>query len=451
MPSFRYPFRLVIFSILLAVAGAVISGILLQHHVVAQIGGDPLFDNVCEATAALSCDEVIASEWGTLKVVAGQWELAIPTAMFGVVFFAAVGSWFIAVGVPQGSGRWLHIVPTLLTLAGLAASVGFEYIMLVLLDKLCPLCMATHVAILLLFVATLGMWRRRPIVSASAESQPAESQPAVMYVYPARRAVFAAFVLTVVASGLGWFIYRSQLHAGYAREYFVRWQDYDKDTRLNYDRFLAQPVLDIPISEEDPVRGPAEARHTLVVFSDFMCPACRALELTVIEQRRKEFPGQFRIVFKHFPLDKTCNPELTRTLHPGACAGAVAAEAARLLEGDEAFWSLHDAMFHSNTRFSTQWVYAEVEKLGIDVEAYKARFQTRSVWNQIHANIAEGQALGLESTPNMFLNGRQLKGWGDRHLWKYLLSEETLTASATRPATPTATQPATRPAATKTD
>jgi protein-disulfide isomerase len=309
------------------------------------------------------------------------------------------------------------------------------------LEKLCPLCIATHAAILLLFVITMLLWWQR---ASHAELRPhsgvPDPAPATAH-HTSGGAVLTAVLLAATGSALGWFIYKAQLSEGYAQEYFARWQDYDQDTRLNYERFLAQPVVDIPIDPEDPVRGPADAKHTVIVFSDFMCPACQGMEITLLEPRREEFPGEFRIVFKHFPLDKTCNPELKSTLHPNACAGAVGVEAIRLLKGKEAFWTMHDAVFHNPRRFTTELAFKTAAELGIDRETYMKRVQTTSAWDHIKANVAEGRKLGLDSTPALYFDGRPLKPWGDRHLWKYLLSGEPLKASATRPASQPASGP----------
>jgi len=441
---------LVFLAILLSLAGMIVSGILLQHHVVAQIGGDPLLGGVCEATAKFSCDEVIASEWGKITLVAGERRAVIPTAMVGFAFFAAVFAWFVCIGMPEGRRRWLHVVPTLGLLAGLAGAAGFEYIMFAVLGKLCPLCMATHLAILLLFVVTLLLWRRgkaAPVAGSSGEAGDAARVPAAPY--PIGRMLLATLTLAAVTTGLGWFIYKAQLHAGYANEYYARWQDYNKDTRFLYDQFLQQPRVDIAIHPDDPVRGPADAKHTVVVFSDFLCPFCKGLA-SMLEQREKEFPGEFRVVFKHFPLDKSCNPDLKSNLHPGACVGAASVEAIRLLAGNDAFWTMHDFVF-GGTKFSAEAMIQQAEKMGIARSDYIATIQKPTTMDHVKFNIAEGRRLGLQSTPNLFVDGRQMtKGWGDRHLWRYLLSDETLNTPSSQPATtqPTTTQPvsATQPA-----
>ena len=50
-----------------------------------------------------------------------------------------------------------------------------------------------------------------------------------------------------------------------------------------------------------PVKGPANAKVTIVEFSDFQCPYCRRGYETM-EQLAKAYPNDVKIVFKHFPL-----------------------------------------------------------------------------------------------------------------------------------------------------
>ncbi len=434
-------------AFLLAIAGLAVCGVLMQHHVVAQIHGNPLFEQLCAPTANASCDDVLASKWGKIGFELGGHQLSIPTAAVGFAYFATLAAWFVVIGVPSARRRWLHIVPTLLTLSGLAGAVGFEYIMFAVLGKYCPLCMTTHILILLLTILTLVLWRRvplKPLPSTAAElSQPSALDSGG----PSTRLIFAAFLLAFAMTAAGWFAYRTALERGYAKQYFARWQDYDSDTRLNYDKFLAEPVQDIPISPEDPVFGPADSKFTVVIFSDFLCPACQALEVSTIEPRLQEFKDQFRIVFKHFPLDTRCNKTIPRTLHPGACAAAVAAEAVFLLKGNDAFWTVHHDYFHNPGKFTTDFAFKEAEKFGISRDEYLHTINRTSTWSRIYRNIEEAKRAGVDSTPAIFFNGRRLKAWGDRHIWKCLLSDETLTASAS--SSQPSSAPATRPAATK--
>src|SRR5262249_2665867 len=68
-----------------------------------------------------------------------------------------------------------------------------------------------------------------------------------------------------------------------------------------------------------PVKGPKDAKVTIVTWSDFQCPFCSRVEPT-ITQVMKEYPNDVRVAFKQLPLPFHNNA------HPAAEA-ALAAKA----------------------------------------------------------------------------------------------------------------------------
>jgi len=452
-------------ALLLSVAGLVVSGILLQHHLVVEVGGDPLFNNICEVTENTSCDEVLASEWGEFEWGRGEGRISIPTAMLGFFFFAAMVSWFVVVGRPLGSRRRLHALPVLATAAGTAGCVFLDYVMFTQLDKWCPFCFAAHVIAALLFIMTLLLWPRR----AAAVARPGRPvapgfpppvhqrlermSPAPTAAHPSFHLIVVAILLAAATSAAAWSAYHRQLQKAYANEYFDRWQEYENQYEAACDKFLAGKQLHIPISTEDPVYGPVDAPHTVVVFTDFQCPYCRVLQKSLYD-RFQENPGLFRIVFKYFPMNTTCNKHITRTLYKGACAAVVTAEAARLVGGNEAFWKMHDELFDKPKEFarqSTEFVQAATQRIGVDHDQLWRYIRTTSIWNRIRENVDQGHAVGVKGTPTMFFDGRKMDKWGDANFWRYLLRQEATPPEptpppATGPASPPTTQPASQPA-----
>ena len=93
------------------------------------------------------------------------------------------------------------------------------------------------------------------------------------------------------------------------------------------------PVFRATISTAGaPVRGAATAPVTIIEFSDFHCPYCKAVQ-PALGQVLAKYGDKVKLVFRDYPVD---------VLHPQARA---ASEAARCATEQGKFWEFHDAMF----------------------------------------------------------------------------------------------------------
>lgn len=158
------------------------------------------------------------------------------------------------------------------------------------------------------------------------------------------------------------------------------------------------------VPTDGPSFGPANAKITLVVFSDLECPYCREFARTIRESLPQKYPNDVRVIFKDFPI---------ASLHPWAEA---AAEAAHCI-GDgrpEAFWQFHDWIFAhqqeisgSNLREKTL-TFAREHKL--DEAKIATCLDTHATKAEVDSSLNEGRALEVQQTPTFFLNGRPVPG-----------------------------------------
>ncbi|MFA9289162.1 MAG: DsbA family protein [Weeksellaceae bacterium] len=81
-----------------------------------------------------------------------------------------------------------------------------------------------------------------------------------------------------------------------------------------------------------PTQGPANAKVTIVEFSDFECPFCQRAFPTV-EQILEAYPNDVKLAYKHLPLSN---------IHPNAQR---AAEATMCADKQDKFWEMHDKLF----------------------------------------------------------------------------------------------------------
>jgi protein-disulfide isomerase len=140
-----------------------------------------------------------------------------------------------------------------------------------------------------------------------------------------------------------------------------------------------------PLRADDHVRGPEHAA-LVVVYGDYECPFCAALEL-----RLRDLP--LRVAFRHFPV---------RGTHPRAFAAACAAEAAGL---QGAFWGMHDALFDDQGRLEDPHLWARAERLGLDLARFDMDRRGDAVAERIAADFRGGVRAGVPTTPSLFHDG----------------------------------------------
>lgn len=145
----------------------------------------------------------------------------------------------------------------------------------------------------------------------------------------------------------------------------------------------------------------ADGKVTVVEFLDFECEACRAA-FPGIEQLRKDYAGKVTFVIRYFPIQS----------HPNAVNAAVAVEAAAQQGKLEQMYS---RMYETQAEWGEQQAskaglfrnYALV--LGLDMTAYDKAVTDPGTLARIEKDRQDGIALGVQGTPTLFLNGRQLQ------------------------------------------
>lgn len=167
-----------------------------------------------------------------------------------------------------------------------------------------------------------------------------------------------------------------------------------------YSKNVSSSYNDGINTEVENIRGNKNGSVTLVEFGDFECPAC-ALMHPVLAEVMDEYGDDIRLEFKHFPLD---------SIHPRATLGSKAAESA----GQQGkFFEFHDILFERQN----EWVkspnprinFAEyAEELDLDVDLFKKQMNASLLADRIKQDKKEGEELGVNATPTIFLNGEKM-------------------------------------------
>lgn len=145
--------------------------------------------------------------------------------------------------------------------------------------------------------------------------------------------------------------------------------------------------------------GPDDARVTIVEWSDFQCPFC-ARSAPVLAHIHEKYGNDVRIVYRHLPLDMHRNAMLA------AEAGVAAAEQGK-------FWAFHDQVFASFGHLERADLERFAAAVGLDLAKFRAALDDRRYHDAVVAEVAAAQALGIDGTPMMFINGIALSGARD--------------------------------------
>ena len=138
------------------------------------------------------------------------------------------------------------------------------------------------------------------------------------------------------------------------------------------------------------MRGPAGA-PLAVVYGDYECPFCAALEARLAG-------AHVRVAFRHFPV---------RAGHPRAQPAACAAEAAA---EQGAFWAMHDALVADPARLEDPHLWARAERLGLDVARFEADRRSPAIAARVLESFRAAVRAGVVTTPTLFAAGERFAG-----------------------------------------
>jgi len=185
-------------------------------------------------------------------------------------------------------------------------------------------------------------------------------------------------------------------------------------TAAKVDVRLAAPALfraEVDIAGA-PIRGAATAPVTIVEYSDFHCPFCRRVQPTLTALLEK-YPGKVRLVYKHLPLDGL-HPQARRVSEAAWCAGQ-----------QDRFWQFHDAVYADTSNDASEATLARyATAAGLDAGKFASCLASPEAKSAVQREVAQGESLGLNSTPGFFVNGREVRGAQPLEAFVAIIDEE---------------------------
>jgi protein-disulfide isomerase len=175
--------------------------------------------------------------------------------------------------------------------------------------------------------------------------------------------------------------------------------------------FLVDPTAVKVDASRGFTRGAENAQVSIVEFSDFQCPFCKAAT-TTMHHLMDQYAGKVRWVFRDFPI---------AGVHPLA---RKAHEAARCAAEQGKFWQYHDLLFARSPQLAPAELKQYARELKLDGEAFDRCIESGKYQSAVADDVQDGERLGINATPAFFINGRLLVGAQPAPVFQQMIDSE---------------------------
>ena len=151
----------------------------------------------------------------------------------------------------------------------------------------------------------------------------------------------------------------------------------------------------------DHVLGSPNAPITVIEYASLTCSHCAHFHTQILPEIKKKWidTGKVKLVYRDFPLDQ------------------VAVKAAQIAEcaGNDKYFGVLDIIFRGQPQWATASdPLAEIAKplriAGMGENEIKACLANDAMSNAVLNDYKSGEALGVNSTPTLFINGQLYRG-----------------------------------------
>jgi protein-disulfide isomerase len=160
-----------------------------------------------------------------------------------------------------------------------------------------------------------------------------------------------------------------------------------------------------------PTRGVKASKVVVVNYDDFECPFCSRMHQELFPEILKEYGDRITFVYKDYPLVE---------IHPWAMHAAVDANCLAAQNAD-AYWDFADYIHANQHEVSNEKTPAArtdaLDKMTV-LQGQKHNVDTVKLQScikgqdegAVKASMKEAEAVGVEATPTLFINGERVDG-----------------------------------------
>jgi protein-disulfide isomerase len=160
------------------------------------------------------------------------------------------------------------------------------------------------------------------------------------------------------------------------------------------------------------------AVHTLTVFSDHQCPACKVFHEYLAAFEASSSPNiaitkKVAFVFRYFPLY-----QIHEHAFPLAYAAEAAARQGKFEEITKRFFA--DQVKLEGVKDINPYLSGVAKDLKLDEKKFMADMKDGALQSVVQNDLSLGEKLGINSTPTFYLDGEQLENNSPASLLKIL-------------------------------
>ena len=161
-----------------------------------------------------------------------------------------------------------------------------------------------------------------------------------------------------------------------------------------------EPIdITVTLNDHDYALGNADAKLTLIEFSDYQCPFCRRHFNQTVPKLLTDFvdTGKIRYVYRDFPLQ----------FHKDAPKAAEAA----ICSGEQGkFWEMNKRLYENQKKLKPADLEGHAEAVGLDMAAFKACLESGRHADGVKKDMADASKGGITGTPSFYLGYTQPDG-----------------------------------------
>ena len=161
-------------------------------------------------------------------------------------------------------------------------------------------------------------------------------------------------------------------------------------------------AMDIISLDNVPTKGTEGAQVAVVEYSDFQCPFCQKGK-EMLPEILKEYDGKVSISYKQYPLPN----------HNWAMKASIASLCA-YEQGNDKFWAFHDKVFDNQKKIklesADETFNGYAKEIGLNTTKFDKCVASDEMAARVKADMAEAQAIGVNSTPTFVVNGMKVPG-----------------------------------------